>query len=169
METVLAMIISTSFSQPKPKYVLQLEAVYGSPSQAGFGSAVFYIPADSTSELDAVAIECYRYFVGDLWDRFGETAWMQPWKVVYQRLAATQPAIVAELHAIADSTIQLSVPLLLETGDAAIAGQALADAYDDPTVEQLAVYRLGDGGAMSGLLVAGQRPGEITILVLLLD
>lgn len=164
------MIISASFSQPKPQYAIQLESVYGSPSQAGFGSAVFYIPADPISELDAVALECYRYFVGDLWDRFGETAWMQPWKVVYQRLAGTQPAIVSELQAIADPTIQQLLPLLLEVGEAKIAGNALADAYDDATVAHLAVYTLGDSGAMSGLLVAGQRhTGEITILSFLLD
>ena len=28
----------------KPKYVTDLEAAYGAPSQAGFGSAVFYEP-----------------------------------------------------------------------------------------------------------------------------
>ena len=40
-------------------------------------------------------------------------------------------------------------------------------AFDDPSVTELLVYNLGDGGAMSGILVAGRRsnqPGDVTYL-----
>ena len=48
---------------------------------------------------------------------------------------------------------------------------ALAAAFDDPAVTELHVFNLGDGGAMSGLLVAGRRQGtgEATFLVFLMD
>jgi hypothetical protein len=42
---------------------------------------------------------------------------------------------------------------------------------DDPAVTELRVFNLGDGGAMSGILVAGRRAGtaDATFLVFLLD
>lgn len=48
---------------------------------------------------------------------------------------------------------------------------ALSAAYDDPAVTELCVFNLGDGEAMSGLLIAGRRgaSGESTYLVFLLD
>jgi hypothetical protein len=54
--------------------------------------------------------------------------------------------------------------------NAEAAKKALAAAYDDPAVSDLAVYNLGDGGAMSGIEVVGRRAGgETTFLVFLLD
>jgi hypothetical protein len=48
---------------------------------------------------------------------------------------------------------------------------ALSNAFDEPTVTELRVFNLGDGEAMSGLLVAGRRgaSGEATFLVFLMD
>ena len=65
-----------------------------------------------------------------------------------------------------------SVPMILENIDGAEqARAALAAAYDDPAVTELRVFNLGDGEAMSGLLVAGRRgaTGEATFLVFLMD
>jgi hypothetical protein len=47
----------------------------------------------------------------------------------------------------------------------------LSAAFDIPALTELVVYNVGDGGAMSGLLVAGRRAetGESTVLVFLLD
>ena len=62
--------------------------------------------------------------------------------------------------------------MLLENVDGAEqARAALAAAYDDPAVTELRVFNLGDGGAMSGLLVAGRRTatGEAAFLVFLMD
>ena len=47
---------------------------------------------------------------------------------------------------------------------------ALAGAYDAKVVVDLRTYNIGDGEAMSGLLIAGQRDnGEVTFLVFLMD
>jgi hypothetical protein len=48
---------------------------------------------------------------------------------------------------------------------------ALSAVYDDPAITELQVYNLGDGGAMSGLLIAGRQneTGETIFLVFLLD
>jgi hypothetical protein len=155
----------------KPSYVADLEAAYGAPSQAGFGSAVFYEQVEAAGSLEKLALEKYKYFVGDLWERYGEDAWMGPWKKVYARKAGSSCDIVAELQGIGDSAASLTVPMILDVVEnTEAARQALSAAYDDAAVNELAVYTLGDGEAMSGLLVAGRRDtGEATLLVFLLD
>ncbi|GAB4471600.1 MAG: hypothetical protein OHK0037_31010 [Elainellaceae cyanobacterium] len=159
-----------------PDYVANLQAIYGPPSQAGFGSAVFYEPLDSellerADALEQMALKHYRYFVGDLWERWGEAAWMMPWKQVYRRQPGDAHQIVAEMQAIAPSDAGQSLSLVLTSGDDFEAThRALSAAYDDATVTDLAIYTLGDGAAMSGVLVAGYRePGDATFLILLLD
>jgi hypothetical protein len=97
---------------------------------------------------------------------------MGPWKRVYSRGAGGSHDTVAELRSIDDPAAKQSVPMFLDgVEDAERAKAALAAAYDDPAVTELAVYNLGDGGAMSGLLIAGHRPaaGEATLLVFLMD
>jgi hypothetical protein len=54
----------------------------------------------------------------------------------------------------------VSVPLIVNVnGDVEAAHKALAGAFDAPDVEDLRVYNIGDGAALSGPLVAGQREG----------
>ncbi len=156
----------------KPAYVTDLEAAYGAPSQAGFGSAVFYEPIAANDDLAQAALAKYKYFVGELWERWGEDAWMGPWKEVYARPAGAKPDIVAELRGIEDPDAAISAPMILDAVDNAEAARAaLSGAFDDPAVTELRVYNLGDGGAMSGILVASRRgeAGEATFLVFLLD
>ena len=162
---------SSEETDGEPAYVKDLEAVYGAPSQAGFGSAVFYTGMDAAKDLEGAALEYYQCFVGDLWERYGEDAWMGPWKEVYARKDGVEPDIVAELEGISDPDAKLSVPMILDiVENAEAARKALAAAYDDPAVTELRVYNLGDGEAMSGLLVAGKRKsGEATFLVFLAD
>jgi hypothetical protein len=155
-----------------PEYVTALESVYGGASQAGFGSAVFYEQVEPSVALEHAAVQKYKYFVGATWERYGEEAWMGPWKMVYSRKAGVQRDIVAELRTIKDPDAAISVPMILyniEGADQARA--ALSSAYDDPGVTGLQVYNLGDGGAMSGLLIAGlwSASGEVIFLVFLLD
>ncbi len=78
---------------------------------------------------------------------------------------------MGELGAISDPTARLSIPLLLEPGgDSESAQRALFNTYDDVSVIELHVYTLGDGAALSGLLIAGRRQnGEATFLVFLFD
>ncbi len=156
----------------KPDDVTALEAAYGAPSQAGFGSAVFYERLQATDALDQAALAKYRFFVGDLWDRYGEAAWMGPWKRVYTRQAGGTSGIVVELRGMDDREARLSASVILdEVDDAENARAALAAAFDDPAVTELAVYTVGDGAAMAGILIAGRRgdTGETTFLVFLLD
>jgi len=152
--------------------VADLEAAYGASSQAGFGSAVFYEPIQAGDDLAKAALAKYKYFTGELWERWGEDAWMGPWKEVYTRPTGAKADIVTELRGIADPDAQNSVPMILDVvQDADKARAALAAAYDDPEVTELRVFNLGDGGAMSGILVAGRRGaiGEATFLVFLMD
>lgn len=44
----------------------------------------------------------YRYFAGELCDRWGDEAWMWPCKKVYTRAAGTKPDIAAEVTGIND-------------------------------------------------------------------
>ena len=70
-------------SAGEPAYVPALEAAYGAPSQAAFGSAVFHEQSKAADDLAQAALAKYKYFIGDQWERFGEAAWMGPWKEVY--------------------------------------------------------------------------------------
>ena len=160
--------------QGKPSYVTDLEQVYGVPSQAAFGSSVFYDPADATetaASLEHNALAKYKYFCGETWERFGEDNWLRTWKQVYSRAAHTKRDIVTELRSISESSVRLSAPMLLDSiQDVAAAHAALAHAFDDPKVADLRVFNIGDDQAMSGLLIAAQRPSEGSIfLVFLLD
>lgn len=154
----------------KPAYVAAVEAVYGAPSQAGFGSAVFFERAPGRN-LELVARANYKYFLGDNWERFGETVWMRQWKQVYARPVNAEHDIVGELRGITDSAAMVSVPMILENiANAVEARQALSTAFDHPAVAELEVFNIGDGEAMSGILIAGRRAsGEMTCLVFLLD
>ncbi len=143
-----------------------LEVSYGAPSQAGFGSAVFTEELPTSVILEDTAREKYRYFVGELWDRYGEEAWMGPWKEVYVRGPEDGGDIVAELRGISDPDAALSAPMVLDLNSA-----ALSAVFDDAAVTEMRVFNLGDGAAMSGLLIAGRNAetGQATFLVFLMD
>ena len=155
----------------RPDYVMDLEAAYGPPSEEGFGAAVFFETLAQDAELEEAAKAQYQHFVGKLWEQWGEEAWMTPWKEVYARKAGQKRDVVKELKGIEDDAAAISVPLVIELmddPDAALA--ALSAAYDDPDVADFRVYTIGDGEAMSGLLLAGQREnGEATFLATLMD
>lgn len=158
-------------STAKPAYVTALEAAYGPPSQAGFGSAVFYEPDAGIGDLPAWALEKYKFFTGDLWERYGEDAWLGPWRQVYWRPDGVAPDIVAELRSIDDADAALSVEMILDNiEDPEAARAALAGVFDDPAMREVVVFNLGDSAAMSGVLVAGRRTtGEAVFLLFLLD
>ena len=163
-----------SDSKPtKPDYVVNLEAIYGPPGQTGFGSAVFHEQLQQGEDLEQVAQRVYRHFVGELWERWGEETWMGPWREVYSRPPGSSPgSIVAELHGIDEPMAAGSVPLVVEVGESPDRTHAaLSAAYDDAAVTDLRVFTIGDGDAMSGLLVAGQRASatHATLLVALMD
>lgn len=155
-----------------PTYLAALQAAYGPPSDAGFGSAVFYVVLGADATLEQAALDKYKAFTGELWQRFGEAAWMGPWKEVYARAPGAPADIVAELRGIIDRDAAISVPLILdEVDDAAAAHAALTAAYNDPAVTELRVFNLGDGAEMAGLLIAARREAtdDAIFLVFLLD
>ena len=86
--------------------------------------------------------------------------------------AGAEPDIAAELRSIDDQDAALSAEMILDNVDNADASRAaLSAVYDDPAVTELRVFNLGDGEAMSGLLVVGRRveSADATFLVFLLD
>lgn len=157
--------------EAKPLYVSDLEAAYGPPSQEAFGSAVFFELARESDDLADLSKGVYQTFVGDKWQEWGEEAWMSPWKEAYRRPDGIKHDILTELRAIDDFDTQMAVEQILDNiEDPQKAQQALAAAYDPAEVADLRAFNIGDGEAMSGLLLAGQRlNGAATLLVFLLD
>lgn len=156
----------------RPAFVDALERVYGPPSQAGFGSAVFWDPASDDEPLADLARARYRHFVGELWERWGEAAWTGPWRQLYERPAESAESVVAELRGLTDRDAASSARMLLEPSSGAAAAQkALAGAFDDPAVRELRIFNLGDGEAVSGLLLAARlgRPRGALFLAFLYD
>lgn len=158
----------------QPTYLSDLEAIFGAPSQAGFGSAVFFNPwhaMGTEQDLERAARAKYQHFCGEIWQRFGEAHWLATWQQVYARKEDAERDIVTELRSIPANDIRLSASMILDQADPpAKAHQALASAFDDPQVAELCVYRIGDGGAMSGLLIAARRPAEGSLfLIFLMD
>jgi hypothetical protein len=151
--------------------IAALEAAYGQPSQAGFGSAVFTERIAGDERLEDRALGWYRHFLGDRWTAETEAAWMGPWGQAYERPADAKADIVAELRGITDQHAATSVPMILEVVENAEAARAaLSAVYDDAAITELRVFALGDGEAMSGLLVAGRSTtGDAVFLVFLLD
>ena len=159
-------------SNSKPGYAVDMERSFGPSGQAAFGSAVFFEKLNAGDHLENAALRSYRRFVGDLWDRWGESAWMEVWKEIYRRGPDTGDGIIAELAGLDDAAVRSSADRLLNgRADAAEAQKALSAACDDPLVTDLSVYRTGDGDAMSGLLIAVRRAssGEALMLVFLMD
>lgn len=155
----------------QPDAVDGLEAAFGPPSQAGFGSAVFFDTLSPDVDLEQMALARCQFFVGELWDRYGADAWLGQWQQVYTRPPGARRDVVTELRTLANRDAALSASVLLDTVDVPERAQAaMSAAFDDPAVTELAVFTLGDGGAMSGLLVAALRQDRTAILlVFLLD
>jgi hypothetical protein len=153
----------------RPDYVKQLEDAFGVPSQKGFGSTVLFASASSRGDLNRLARSAYRHFVGNLWDKWGEAVWMGQWRLVYER--TTQRDIVGELRVLDDPLTKSSADMLLEgTEDSSRGQDALSTAFNNASVRELLIFAIGDGGAMSGLLVAARRTSdEATFLVFLMD
>jgi hypothetical protein len=95
-----------------------LEAVFGAPSDAGFGSAVFRGTAPTVEALEAAALAHYRGFVGAKWERFGEAG--EDPGAAQRALAAAfdDPAVTHLLvHALGDGAAMSGVELSARTAD----------------------------------------------------
>ena len=129
--------------------------VYGKPSSAGFGSAVFYNTINDTT-LESAALNNYKAFMGGQWNTDSESRWKSTWKRCYERPQGTTPDILTELNNIKDPDAKRSVPLLTELIEQADQGKAaLATVFNHPDITKVQVYNIGDGEALSGLLLCG--------------
>ncbi len=156
----------------KPDLVAELEKYFGNPSQAAFGSSVFFVPfAEQANDLESEALAKYQYFVGESWDRLGAQNWINGWAKVYSREPSSSLGILAELKSLTDRDARQSANLLLEnTEDAELSSKALQTAFDSELTTELRIFKIGDCSAMSGILIAAklQNLGSL-ILLLLLD
>jgi len=155
-----------------PAEVVELTNLFGGPSQNAFGSAVFFNPiAPSRPNLEAEALAVYKVFVGESWERFGEAAWLSQWACVHHCNSPTAPSIEAKLKALADRETRQLADLLLENHEAGEAARiAFKNVFDSPLVTELGVFKIGDGEAMSGLLLAAElHERGVVVLAFLMD
>lgn len=155
-----------------PTEVVALQKRFGGPSQSAFGSAVFFNPnSRALPNLEAEALAVYKTFVGESWERFGEANWLGQWACIYTRASTSLASIEAELRALADRETRQSADLLLENHEAGEAARvAIRNAFDSPMVAELGVFKIGDGEAMAGLLIAAKlRDCGVVVLALLMD
>jgi hypothetical protein len=149
-----------------------LENVYGKASAAGFGSAVFHEAVAATTPTDAFALKHYQAFLGPKWDAAAsESPWMIAWRPVYQRQDDGKRDILTELAGISDHEAKTSVTLLTELIENADAGrQAISQAFNHEDVSKLFVFTVGDGEAMSGIMVSAfYTDGYACSLIVLMD
>lgn len=150
----------------RPAYVTALEKAFGAPNQEGFGSTVLSSRAKDRTQLNALALAAYRYFLGENWERRGEARWMAAWHLLHERKGA--PDIVAELRGLSDATARSSADLLLEGNDDPAGAKAALEVFNDPTITDMLIYSTGDGEAMSGLLLAARRQDDDAVFVVML-
>ncbi len=151
---------------------LTLQKIYGGPDVHGMGSSVTHVVLGPEERLEDVARKRYQAFCGEIWERFGPENWLGQWAEVYRRPTGQAGNIIEELKGLSEHPDNLSASMILDNIDEAEAGHAaLAEVFNDPAMEQLCIYRLGDGDAYSGLLIAGQRGGgePATLLTFLMD
>ncbi len=160
----------------KPKWIAVLEDAFGVPSQAAFGTAVFYerlSDEPTTTEspiLEQHALKWYQHFCGETWQKFGPKAWIGEWKLVYRRPRKAS-SILEELNSLEDPQTRMNAETMLDGApDPQAARSALEEAFDDPNTVELLVFKMGDGGAMSGLMIVGRRSNqESACVAFLLD
>lgn len=150
----------------QPDTVTQLQRHFGGPSDAAFGSAVFFESGQAAVRLEEEALGKYQYFCGKTWKAFGEENWLSNWKLLYSRMPQQNEGIVSELRALQPLETKSAAMMLLDDPEAAT---LLQSAFDVIETTALHIYSLGDGSAMSGLLIAAQRLEGRVFLTFLLD
>jgi hypothetical protein len=151
---------------------LALQKIYGGPDVTGMGSSVTEVALSEPGKLEEVAKQRYQKFCGEIWERFGPENWMSQWAEVYRRPAGQTGKILEELRSLEDHTASMAGSMILDNIDEPEAAHAtLSEVFDDPAIDGLSIFRLGDGEAYSGLLIAADRgTGEPAIfLTFLMD
>jgi hypothetical protein len=151
---------------------LALQKIYGGPEVTGMGSSVTEVALTEEGKLEELAKQRYQKFCGEIWERFGPENWMSQWAEVYRRPAGQSGKILEELRGLKDHTASMAGSMILDNIDEPEAAHAtLTEVFDDPAIDGLSIFRLGDGEAYSGLLIAAERgPGQPAIfLTFLMD
>jgi hypothetical protein len=151
---------------------LALQKIYGGPEVTGMGSSVTEVALSEPGKLEEVAKQRYQKLCGEIWERFGPENWMSQWAEVYRRPAGQTGKILEELRSLEDHTASMAGSMILDNIDEPEAAHAtLSKVFDDPAIDGLSIFRLGDGEAYSGLLIAADRgTGEPAIfLTFLMD
>jgi hypothetical protein len=164
--------------------ISKLQEIYGGPEVRGLGSSVIEVPLDDESRFESTAKERYRVFCGEIWERFGPENWLGQWAEVYRRPTATATetatakdvvaagGIEAELRGLEDHAASMAGSLMLDNiDDADAAEEMLKRVFDDPAIRRLSIYRLGDGEAIFGVMIAALAgsPGRMTMLITMSD
>lgn len=140
-----------------PDRYLELEGSFGGPSSNGFGSAVFRRPLATEVELETVARGVYETFVGKMWSDFGPEVWLANFVELASRGANRGSKILDILRSLEDPTTRSAAALMLDGGtDPEASAGVLERAFDHAAISELRVFAIGDGGAMSGLIIASR-------------
>ncbi len=154
-----------------PTWVQELEKSFGGANQTAFGTAVFYqLTIAETVDVEQLARKWYQFFCGPSWEKLGADSWLGTWKRV--DLASNKSrTLLDELANLEDHEARRSAATMLEGHeDPSTAKKVLSQVMDDPAVEERRIYKIGDGGAMSGILIVCQRnKNEFAFLTFLLD
>jgi len=146
-----------------PPYISTLQEIFGGPDVHGMGSSVVSVTISPNNDVDLESLAKIQYqeFCGEIWNRFGPENWLAPWSELYRRPYLNDDDdsarnILDELRGLKDDhCIDLVVSMLLDNiDDSEVAHAALTQVFDDPAIQQLSIYRLGDGDAYNGLLIA---------------
>ena len=162
--------MSTS-SQP-PKYVSDLMELYGSSYGEFLGSGVFYNTLEPEVDLEQVAFEHLRKFVGPRYFEPNEDSWRRGWELLYRRPEGEPGNIVKEFEAVYDILERVLERFLnpLKENDYQTAPPKLAIAFDTPEVTDLRIYQIHDEDIINGRLIISRRDnGETTTLIFVRD
>lgn len=151
--------------------IKELEKIYGTANSNAFGSAVFYEAIPESKTLEDMALKHYRNFIGAKWTEETEPVWLSGWKNVYVRNPGKEPDILTELDEIDDPAAKIPVPLLTEIiTDVEQGRKILAVVFDHPLVKNLMVNLIGDGEALSGIIITGAfTDDKVCSVVCLMD
>lgn len=156
-------------SNQERAFITALENAFGKASNTGFGSTTLYSFPATALAPELQSLDHYKRFLGAKWlDTPDQTnRWLKPWKQVYVRPVGSPADIINELKQLQDADIKPSIGLLIEFPEQVEQAKiALTNAFNDQNIHHLAIYNLGDGEAMSGIMVTGLYSSGLLLSVL---
>ncbi|MDT9297307.1 MAG: hypothetical protein P5700_20020 [Arthrospira platensis PCC 7345] len=161
-----------STSPQPPKYVSDLMELYGSSYGQLLDSGVFYDILEPEVDLEKVAFDHLRKFVGPKFFEPNELGWRRGWQLLYRRPEGEPGNIVKEFEDVYDILERVLERFLNPLGgnDYETAPLKLAIAFDSPEVTDLRIYQVHDEDILNGRLIISRRAnGETTTLIFICD